>query len=607
MTQAKFQLEMQDPLQALRARQMQAKQLGARSLTDQRMAAAILVRNKVSPDRLQQAIATAHLKRTSLVQVMIDERLLKENDLPELQALAAGVLYVELGDYRVPASILGLLSSEAARSHQALPFRLDDLPPKDKDSMPQRVLWIALANPQNAAAKKMLEQLFSSRGYTVRFVAAEPSKVRQIIEDRYSGIFAPEQGGEEVQKSESMIQEEEESPARRLYEAIFREAMERGASDVHVESREEGGLSVRMRVDGVLQVLQEIPDRFRAQFMSYMKLKAGLDIAESRRSQSGRAEFTIGGRTTDVRAETLPTVYGETMVCRLISKEGLSFDLTAMGFSEYNLERFQEAFMQPYGSVLVTGPTGSGKSSTLYAALIKLNEESKKLVTIENPVEYRLAGVQQIAVDDKIGRGFPEALRSIMRADPDIIMVGEIRDEVTARTALEAANTGHMVLSTLHTNEAAAAPSRLLNMGVPDYLLADALTAVVAQRLLRRLCPHCKRRVQPEMRDIRRVGYSEEQALAIVAQADRLAFHQAHPDGCEACTRGYKGRVAVHEVLVLGEGERDAIFKHGGSITSVRSAALENGMRTLRDDALEKVFRGVTTLDEVTRVISTNH
>ncbi|MEQ1637883.1 MAG: type II secretion system ATPase GspE [Methylococcales bacterium] len=384
-----------------------------------------------------------------------------------------------------------------------------------------------------------------------------------------------------------------EAPVVRIVNLIMQKALESHASDIHIEPFEQK-LVVRLRVDGVLQDLNAPPVNSTAAVISRIKLMAKLNIAERRIPQDGRINIQIQGKDVDLRVSTLPTLYGESVVIRLLEKSGLVFDFENLGFSAKPLAQFLDILALPHGIVLITGPTGSGKTTTLYAALSRLNVISRKIITVEDPIEYQLEGINQVQVQSKIGLDFPAALRSIVRQDPDVIMIGEMRDKETASIAIQSALTGHLVLSTLHTNDAVGGIARMLDMGLEDYLLTSTLNAILAQRLVRCLCPSCRRPYQ--------VGEALIQQLSLrrfQAEGD-IIFYEA--TGCTECAHvGYQGRQMIVELLVLTDSLRNTIIQGADSV-SLQQQAIAEGMVTLYEDGLQKVFAGVTSLSEVLRV-----
>jgi type IV pilus assembly protein PilB len=367
--------------------------------------------------------------------------------------------------------------------------------------------------------------------------------------------------------------------------------VEEGASDVHFEPMESRDMRVRYRIDGVLRETTQIPKRMNAGVVSRIKIMSDLDIAERRLPQDGRVSLRVEGHAIDIRVVTIPGVWGEGIVMRILDKEQVLLSMDVLGISGDSQTRFDQAIRQSYGAILVTGPTGSGKSTTLYAALNAINSTEKNIITIEDPVEYQLEGINQIQVNLKAGLGFPQGLRSMLRADPDIIMVGEIRDAETARIAVESALTGHLVLSTLHTNDAPSAITRLTEMGIEPFLTASAVDCIVAQRLARKLCTNCKKRV-----------LLSQAALAAAGFPADLDVEAYEPAGCTRCTgSGYKGRVGVYEVMTLSE-EIRAMTIERTSADVIRDTAMAQGMKPLRIDGLDKVKQGLTSIAEIARV-----
>jgi type IV pilus assembly protein PilB len=389
----------------------------------------------------------------------------------------------------------------------------------------------------------------------------------------------------------------DDAPVIKLVHSIIAQAAERHASDIHFEPQPDAQgragreLRVRMRIDGVLVEAATVPKRMVGGVISRIKIMADLDIAERRVPQDGRVGLTVEGRHIDVRVVTLPSVHGEGVVMRILDKEGIRFELEKLGMQEHELHRFRRGFTRSYGAVLVTGPTGSGKSTSLYGALMELNTPEKNIITIEDPVEYQIEGITQVQVNNRAGLTFATGLRSMMRADPDILMVGEIRDRETAQIAIEGALTGHMVLSTLHTNDAPTAVTRLTEMGIEPFLVASALDVVVAQRLARTLCPHCKRRTIIPAQILRDHGFH--------AQFDIEAYE---PVGCNRCNgMGYRGRIGLYEVMEMSEQIRTLTLERAPA-DQLAAVAVREGMRRLREDGLDKVKSGVTSMAEIARV-----
>jgi general secretion pathway protein E len=397
-------------------------------------------------------------------------------------------------------------------------------------------------------------------------------------------------GNEDLQQLKELASE---APIIRLVSLIISHALQARASDIHIEPFE-NRLIVRYRVDGVMHEVESPPRRFSAAVISRIKIMASLDIAERRLPQDGRIKLRLQGKEIDLRVSTVPTMHGESVVMRILDKSGTALDFVTLGFDPTALERFLQVLNQPHGIVLVTGPTGSGKTTTLYTALDKLNKPDIKILTVEDPVEYQMEGINQIQVKPQIGLTFANALRSIVRQDPDVIMIGEIRDLETAQIAVQSALTGHMVLSTLHTNDAASTINRLLDMGMDDYLLTSTVNGILAQRLVRTLCSHC-RQAHPALPEV-----VEEMQLKKFTTANPVMLYR--PVGCEECGgTGYTGRVSIVELLVMTDSIRSMIMRH---VTSgeVRQQAIVEGMQTMYENGLSKVVAGVTTIEEVLRV-----
>lgn len=458
-------------------------------------------------------------------------------------------------------------------------------------------LDVALADPFNSGALESLAQL---TGMAIQpWLAAEERILRKVESDYGLGSrglesLANHQFGElEAGGLDSLDELSSEAPVIRLLNFLVDRAVNLGASDIHVEPQE-NFLRVRYRIDGVLTEREQLDKNFHAPLTSRVKIMAQLNIAERRLPQDGRINLKVGGQSMDLRVSTLPTTFGESVVLRLLYRDTLSWELSGVGVSQAQLDRILELIARPYGLILVTGPTGSGKTTTLYCALKQINSPDSKTITIEDPVEYRLHGVNQIQVNSSIGLTFASGLRSILRQDPDIILVGEIRDAETAGIAIHAALTGHMVFSTLHTNDAAGAITRLQDMGVDSYLISSALTTVMAQRLVRQLCPDCRKPVKVDDQMLANQGIEAEPGQHTIYTAG----------ACEACgQRGYIGRTGIFEMMEISDAVRELINRQADT-ESLRQQALSEGMLTLRQDGWLKVQAGVTSLEEVLRVTS---
>jgi len=481
-----------------------------------------------------------------------------------------------------------LLSASAAKRYGALPVAYVN----------DHTLLVAISDPANVLA---VDDIGLMTQLDVKPAVASSDDIAALIGrmNRFEDAVqeAVEESEEETGPEVVDLHETaDDAPVIKLVHSIIAQAAERGASDVHFEPQpDEKGrareMRVRMRVDGVLTEATTVPKRMTGGVVSRIKIMSDLDISERRVPQDGRVGLTVDGHQVDVRVVTMPSVHGESVVLRILDKEGISFELDKLGLDDEDLERFRRAFHRAHGAVLATGPTGSGKSTTLYGALGELNSSEKNIITIEDPVEYQVPGITQVQVNIKAGLTFANGLRSMMRADPDILMVGEIRDRETAQIAIEGALTGHMVLSTLHTNDAPSAITRLIEMGIEPFLIASAIECVVAQRLARTLCSHCKRRTMIPAEVLRDHGFR--------AQFDLEAYE---PAGCVRCGgMGYRGRVGLYEVMMLSEEIRSLTLERA-SADRIAEVAVREGMRRLRDDGLEKVKRGLTSMSEVARV-----
>jgi type IV pilus assembly protein PilB len=521
--------------------------------------------------------------------ILLEQRAITSDQLARAIAERYGLDHLDLGAFKVDMAAVNLLSASAAKRYGAVPVAYLD----------ERTVLLAMCDPANVIA---VDDIAMITRLDVKPAVASAEDIAALITrmNRFEESVkeAVEEGEQESAPLEivDLRESAEDAPVIKLVHSIIAQAAERRASDVHFEPHPEprgGGheLRVRMRVDGVLSDETTIPRRMAAGVLSRIKIMSDLDISERRLPQDGRVGLTVDGRRVDIRVVTLPTVHGESAVLRILDKDSVRLDLERLGMQEHDRRLFRTAFNRAHGAVLVTGPTGSGKSTSLYAALTELNRPEKSIVTIEDPVEYELEGITQIQVNLKSGLTFANGLRSMMRADPDILMVGEIRDHETAQIAVEGALTGHMVLSTLHTNDAPSTVTRLIEMGIEPFLIASALDCVVAQRLVRTLCAHCKRRVTIPADVLRDHGFAAREELE--------AFE---PGGCPRCGgSGYRGRVGLFEVMMMSDELRSLTLQRASS-KEIEAVASAEGMRRLREDGLEKVRAGVTSMTEVARV-----
>jgi type IV pilus assembly protein PilB len=543
-------------------------------------------------ERVEQAVEEARSLGVQPEKVLLDENAITPEQLSRAIAERYGLDHLDLGVFHVDMGAANLLNATAAKRYGAVPVAYVD----------EKTLLVAMSDPANVLA---VDDIALMTHLDVKPAVAATEDIEALIsrmnrfEEAVQEVVdeAEEDAGPEVV---DLRESADDAPVIKLVHSIIAQAAERGASDIHfspqADSQGRSGreMRVRMRVDGVLTDATTVPKRMVGGVVSRIKIMADLDISERRIPQDGRVGLTVEGRQIDVRVVTVPSVHGESVVMRILDKNKLSFDLDKLGMQEHEINRYRRSFQQAYGAVLVTGPTGSGKSTSLYAALTELNTPEKNIITIEDPVEYQIAGITQVQVNNKAGLTFASGLRSMMRADPDIMMVGEIRDRETAQIAIEGALTGHLVLSTLHTNDAASAITRLVEMGIEPFLVASAIDCVVAQRLARMLCPHCKKRTIVSADVLRDHGFK--------AQFDIEAYE---PVGCVRCgSMGYRGRVGLYEVMLMSEAIRELTLQRG-SADQIAAVAVREGMRKLRDDGLDKVKSGLTSMAEVARVTGT--
>ena len=551
----------------------------------------ILVRAGVIT-REEQERAAAMQRRTgaNLVAALVRDGAADEDRLMAFVAERFGLDEMDLGPADVDDAALGLLPLPLIQKRHMIPF-----------ARAGSVLDMAMSDPTDLAA---LDEVRFMTGCDVRVRLARPSTIQNILNDRFGSLsydavlrnVAPEKSGEDAAGEEGRIvasaEAAVETPVVALVDALMKDAVMRHASDIHVEPYEES-VRIRFRIDGVLQEIMTPPPALKQALTSRIKVLAGLDIAEHRLPQDGRLKLTADGREVDIRVSVLPTLFGEKVVLRLLDRSDLVTSLAGLGLETRDRERFVEAMHKTAGMILLTGPTGSGKSTTLYGMLSELNRPGVNISTAEDPIEYHLAGINQVQTHGEIGLSFAACLRAFLRQDPDVIMVGEIRDAETARIAVNAALTGHRVLTTLHTNDAPSSVHRLTDMGVEPYLIASSVTMVAAQRLLRRVCGRCR------VHEDRHPGMLTAPGRRAEDVRDVAGFRG---EGCSECHHtGYRGRVAIYEIMPLCDDLKRMILRGGGA-AELRSAAMEKGMLTLRQAALEKVRRGVTTIEETLRV-----
>jgi type IV pilus assembly protein PilB len=532
-------------------------------------------------ERVDQAVEQGKATGRAAEQVLLEASAITGDQLARATAQRFGLYHADLTIYKADVGALNLISSQAARRLSAVPIGFDD----------RGHLMVAMSDPSNVLA---LDDLKLMTGHEVRPVVASSDDIAGAI-GRMSRLDeavaeAVLEGEEELADVTEIRESADDAPVIKLVNSIIAQAVEDGASDIHFEP-EGRDMRVRFRVDGVLRETTQIPRRMVPGVISRVKIMADLDIAEKRVPQDGRVSLTVDGHAIDTRVVTMPRVDGEGVVMRILDKSAALIGLDQLGMSEQSEALFEDGFRRSYGAVLVTGPTGSGKSTTLYAALNEINDPERNIITIEDPVEYQMEGINQLQVNLKAGLTFASGLRSMLRADPDVIMVGEIRDGETAKIAVESALTGHLVLSTLHTNDAPSAITRLTEMGIEPFLTASAVCRIVAQRLVRQLCTYCKKRTMLSVSSLEKAGFN--------VAFDLEAYE---PVGCGRCGgSGYKGRTGLYEVMAISDEIRDLTVERA-SAEDIRKVAVGQGMRPLRVDGFEKVKNGITSIAEVARV-----
>lgn len=552
----------------------------------------------ITEGQMQKALERQKQQGGTIGNNLIRLKFTDEETITRFLGKQYGMESVDLDHYEFNKNVLKLISAEAAQKYLAVPLK------KTGD-----VLAVAIANPRNMFA---IDDLKFMTGCEILPIVSSETAIRKVIENFYTASGAMEEvlkdmsdGKTDVGELEVIEQEEavditklkeavEEAPVVKLVNSILSDAVAKGASDIHIEPYEQV-FRVRFRIDGVLYEVMQPPFRLKNAITSRIKIMAELDIAERRLPQDGRIKLKLRNRSIDLRVSTLPTLFGEKIVMRILDKSSLMLDLTQLGFEEKELKSFEKGIRSPYGMVLVTGPTGSGKTTTLYSALDTINSVGTNIMTAENPVEYNLKGINQVHMREGIGLTFSAALRAFLRQDPNIIMVGEIRDFETADIAIKAALTGHLVLSTLHTNDAPSTINRLINMGIEPFLVASATVLVLAQRLVRKICPECKEEVKYPEKALLNLGITSEEIKNNV-------FYKGGGKDCQNCDgRGYRGRLAIYEIMSITEEIKELILNKASAM-EIRDLARKQGMNTLRDSALIKFKNGQTSIEEVVRV-----
>ena len=565
-----------------------------------RLGEILLKESLITQDQLDKALEFQRSNGGKLGSCLVKLGIVKDDEITALLSKQYGVPSINLTQFEIDPAVIKLIPAETAHKYQIVPL-----------SRAGATLTIAMTDPTNVFA---MDDIKFMTGYNVEPVVASESAIAEAIARFYGGAGSSHEElsnlmkdlVEDDQELELTADEQEldaatlekaaeEAPIIKLVNLILTDSVKRGASDIHVEPYE-NEMRVRFRIDGVLQTVMNPPMKLRDAITSRMKIMAKLDIAEKRLPQDGRImiKYKAEGKRKelDFRVSTVPTLYGEKIVLRLLDKENLRLDMTKLGFEPESLKKFERNILRPYGMVLVTGPTGSGKTNTLYSSVARLNQVDTNIMTAEDPVEFQLAGINQVQMKEQIGLNFAAALRAFLRQDPNIILVGEIRDFETAEIAVKAALTGHLVLSTLHTNDAPSTISRLMNMGIEPFLVATSVNLICAQRLVRRICVNCKEELEVPQQALIDAGYTPEEAKTTKIY---------HGKGCSTCNKGgYKGRTGLYEVMEINDELRELILV-GASALELKKKAMEQGMLTLRRSGLVKAALGHTTMEEVLR------
>ncbi len=544
----------------------------------------ILVRAElITQEQLAEALETKDRDGGKLGEVLVRKLLVTEEQIAAALAHQKGLELVSLTSYPVDRAAVSLVPERIAKRRMVIPIGFEG-----------EELILAMSDPLDIEA---IDDVEVRSGYRVIPVVAAISQIRYAIDKYVGSADALQEVVSESEVSAERVTDDvaagEDVPIVRLVNRLVREAVTDGASDVHIEPMERS-LRFRYRVDGVLHDVVDLPISAKPSVISRIKIMADMDIAERRRPQDGRIGLAVDGRSVDLRVASLPTPFGESIVIRVLNPEISVLSLDDLGMNPLHIETLRGALGRPYGAILVAGPTGSGKTTTMYAAMKELDRDTRKIITIEDPIEYQIHGITQIAVNPKIGLSFAHGLRTMLRCDPDVVMVGEVRDPETAAIGIRAALTGHLVLSSIHTNDAPSALTRLVDMDVAPYITSSALLGVIAQRLARRLCPDCKQAVKHSKAVLKRAGYTEAETKSPKIFA---------PVGCDSCLgTGYKGRLGLFEIMTMDDDLR-RLFLQEAPADELRNAAIKNGMISLRRDALDKVLAGMTSLEEIERVV----
>ncbi|HWR31562.1 MAG TPA: ATPase, T2SS/T4P/T4SS family [Negativicutes bacterium] len=537
---------------------------------------------RVSQQQIDKAWVIHQRSGERLSRILVQLGFITETGLLEILVQNLGIPLIDLSATPPEREAVQLIPLSLAERHGVIPIRKSE-----------NRLTVAMIDPTNFFA---IDDLRMVTQCDIEPVMAVEADILRAIDQSYSVCERVEKSVNQLQKEEhlytSEIETAEDAPVINIVNSLISQSIKNGASDIHIEPLE-SGLRVRFRIDGVLREITSFPKHTQGAIISRIKIVSNMDIAEKRVPQDGRLQVQEAGRAVDIRVSSLPTLYGEKIVLRILDPKGTIQDLNSLGFSEANLNKYQKMYQHSYGMILITGPTGSGKTTTLHSTLTELNSPTKNIITVEDPVEYRLPGINQVQVNPKAGLTFAKGLRSILRQDPNIIMVGEIRDRETAEIAIRAALTGHLVLSTLHTNDAAGAVTRLVDMGVEPFLVASSVLGTMAQRLVRKICPECREKYSPE------ADSSQRLTLSRVAERCDVIYRGT---GCLHCgNTGYRDRMSIHEVMPMTNALRELVAQRA-STADLAKTAIAEGMKTMYQDGMDKVQEGLTTVEEILRV-----
>mgnify|MGYP000335818041 CR=1 FL=1 len=548
--------------------------------TNLKLGEILLKYGKITEEQLYDALEKQKKSNRKLGEILVDEGYVTESDIVEVLEFQLGFPHVDLDKYAINPNVISLVPENIARRYDLIPIDKKD-----------NYLLVAMADPLNIFAiddlklyancdiQPVISSRDSIRKSIDKFYRKETAeKVLKEFEDTYGAASLEEENEEQLEISNA--------PIVRLINSTIQQAIDMKASDIHIEPYTED-IRIRFRIDGDLQEIMRLSKNILSPLVTRIKIIGKMDIAEKRIPQDGRVEFNINNKIIDIRISTIPTVHGEKIVLRLLDRENFLMAKEELGFTQRNMDLFEKLLKQPYGMLLIAGPTGSGKTTTLYAILKELNTIEKNIITIEDPVEYKMEGINQVQVNPKAGLTFASGLRSILRQDPDIIMVGEIRDAETAHIAVRAAITGHLVLSTLHTNDSPSSIIRMIDMGVEPYLVSSAVIGVISQRLVKSLCDNCKTPYEASYSEKLLLGKNPDESLTLYK-----------PKGCNRCNNGYTGRRAIHEIMIVDENMR-RIINEGRNVDEIRISAIESGMITLMENSVDLVLQGITSIDEI--------